>query len=152
MLDVQKEITLVSMLRTPHFDEDVHDFFIAYDKEHNPLLLLPTTKGFLPERQLYSISFIKKENNSYQYTLSEKIMPFSIDESTLIHDQLGFFFGPENNMLKNFFKGDTYGAYVVWTKHMVKQLINEALQDWHNTSNTQQREKHKDRLTLLLQA
>jgi hypothetical protein len=152
MLTVQREIALASMSRTPSFEEDVNDFFIAYDKEHNPLLLLPTTKGFLPDGQLYAISFIKKENNSYQFTLSDKIMPYSLEEATLIHDQLGFFFGPDNNMLTAFFKGDTYGAYVVWTKHMVKQLINETLQNWHNTSDDSQREKHKNRLTLLLQA
>jgi hypothetical protein len=152
MLTVQKEIALASMARTPKVEENVNDFFIAYDKEHNPLLLLPTTKGFLPDGQLYAIKFIKKENNSYQFTLSDKIMPFSMEEATLIHDQLGFFFGPENNMLTSFFKGDTYGAYVVWTKHMVKQLISETLQNWHNTSDDKQREMHKNRLTLLLQA
>lgn len=152
MLNVQKEIALASMLRTPQFEENVNDFFIAYDKKHNPLLLLPTTKGFLPDGQLYAISFIKKENNSYQFTLSDKIMPFKMEEATLIHDQLGFFFGPENNMLTSFFKGDIYGAYVVWTKHMVKQLINETLHNWHNTSDDTQREKYKNRLTLLLHA
>ncbi len=152
MLNVQKEIALASMSRTPLFEENANDFFIAYDKGHNPILLLPTTKGFLPDGQLYAISFIKKENNSYQFTLSDKIMPFSMEDATLIHDQLGFFFGPENNMLTSFFKSDTYGAYVVWTKHMVKQLINETLHNWHNTSDDSQREKHKNRLTLLLQA
>ncbi|MBY6037889.1 hypothetical protein KUV80_14545 [Fictibacillus nanhaiensis] len=152
MLHVQKEITLASMARTPQFEEDVNDFFIAYDKEHNPLLLLPTTKGFLPDGQLYAIAFLKKENNSYQFTLSDKIMPFNLDHATLIHDQLGFFFGPQNNMLESFFKGDTFGAYVVWSKNMVKQLINETLQNMNNTSDDRQREKHKNRLTLLLQA
>jgi hypothetical protein len=152
MLNVQKEIALASMLRTPQFEEDVNNFFIAYDKGHNPVLLLPTTKGFLPENQLYGIAFIKSENNSYQFSLADKIMPFHLDEATLIHDQLGFFFGPDNNMLAHFFRGDTYGAYVVWTKNMVKQLINETLQEWHNSSDDMQREKHKDRLTQLLQA
>lgn len=152
MLNVQKEIALASMSRTPQFEENANDFFIAYDKRHNPILLLPTTKGFLPDGQLYAISFVKKENNSYQFTLSDKIMPFSMEEATLIHDQLGFFFGPENNMLTSFFKGDIYGAYVVWAKHMVKQLINETLHNWHNTSDDFQREKHKNRLTMLLQA
>ena len=140
------------MSRIAQFEENLNDFFIPYDKKHNPLLLLPTTKGFLPDGQLYAISFIKKENNSYQFTLSDKIMPFKMEEATLIHDQLGFFFGPENNMLTSFFKGDIYGAYVVWTKHMVKQLINEALHNWHNTSDDTQREKYKNRLTLLLHA
>jgi hypothetical protein len=152
MITVQKEITLASMSRTPQFEENVIDFFIAYNQEHNPLLLLPTTKGILPERHLYALSFIKNENNAYQFTISDNISAFKIDEATLIHDQLGFFFGPENNMLLHFLKGDTYGAYVVWNKHMVKQMITEALKDWHRSSDHNEREKHRDRLTMLLQA
>jgi hypothetical protein len=152
MLNVQKEITFASMLRTPQFKEDVNDFFIVYGQEHSPFLLLPTTKGFLPEGQLYAVPFIKNENNPYQFTLSEKIIPFHLDEATLIHDQLGFFFGPQNNMLSHFIKGDTFGAYVVWNRHMVKHLIHETLKTWHSSSNPEDRQKHEERLTLLLQA
>ncbi|MFC7370123.1 hypothetical protein ACFQPF_00340 [Fictibacillus iocasae] len=151
MLDVQKEIILASMLRTPLADEkSPYDFFAAYDSTHTPYLLLPTAKGLLHDGALFTIAFEGKPDNAYSFTLSSVVQPRRLDDFVLFHDQLEFFFGPDQNMLTSFLKSDAYLSYVSWTQTMLHEMIKMALEKWHQSEDESEKKKCKEQLTLLL--
>ncbi|MFC0189739.1 hypothetical protein ACFFJY_15645 [Fictibacillus aquaticus] len=151
MLDVQREIILASMLRTPLTEENAPlDFFVAYDSTHTPHLLLPTAKGLLHEGALFTIPFEAKQENAYAFSLSSVIQPRRLDDFLLFHDQLEFFFGPDHNMLARFLKSDAYISYVSWTQSMLQELIKMALEKWHQSEDETEKKKCKEQLTMLL--
>ncbi|MGC4377945.1 hypothetical protein WD019_13500 [Fictibacillus sp. Mic-4] len=151
MLEVQREIVRAVMSRTPVADENGEDFFIGYDAESIPYLILPTAKGLLDDSEMYAISFSRDAENVYKYHLGNQIKAVHLNSFTMFHDHLDFFFGPNHAMLTRFLSEPVYQSYVKWSRFQQDQLIKDTLNRFNQAQDFQEKERYRDRLSLLLQ-
>ncbi|WP_085520628.1 hypothetical protein [Tuberibacillus sp. Marseille-P3662] len=110
------------MNRMPSREEDPGDFFIGFDRLDHPYLLLPTPIRLLPQNEVFTVRFVCDPLNKFRYTLDHHFTKVSYTNLVNYHNDKAFFFGPEDNMLKQFLQSDMYQTYVEWLEHLHTDL------------------------------
>ncbi|MCK6255957.1 hypothetical protein M1K46_14955 [Fictibacillus sp. WQ 8-8] len=150
LINLQKEIVHATMKRPPVKNENSHDFFIGYDGQDTPFLLLPTTPGLLLEDECYGISFQRDVCNPYKYHLDTHIVPVDLNNIRMFIDHLAFFFGPDHNMLNIYLESSCYQAYVSWSTKKQEEVIKETLLKYDAVSSLDEKKKYSELLEQLL--
>ncbi|WP_206738093.1 hypothetical protein [Fictibacillus sp. S7] len=150
LITVQKEIVRATMKRQPVKNETSTDFFIGYDEQDIPFLILPTAPGLLLEDECYGISFQRDEFNPYKYHLDTHIAPVDLNRIRMFIDHLAFFFGPDHNMLNSYLQASGYQAYVCWSEKKQGEMIRETLMKYGSVSTKDEKKRYSDLLSQLL--
>lgn len=150
MISVQREIVHATMKRPPVKNENSYDFFIGYDEQDTPFLLLPTTPGLLLEDECYGISFQRDTCNPYKYHLDTHIVPVKLGQIRMYIDHLAFFFGPDHNMLNAYLQSAGYQAYVSWSEKKQQEIIKEMLVKYDGVCTIDEKKKYGELLSQLL--
>lgn len=117
---VYRMIVKSVMTRMPRDKEQVEDFFIGFDACERPYLLLPTP-DILGEDLLFAIRLVGDPDNSFRFTLDSHFTCMPFRRFRHFYDDKTFFFGPEENMLKQFLKEHTYRTYTEWVHNLCGQ-------------------------------
>lgn len=115
--NVYRMIVKSVMTRMPGENEQVEDFFIGFDRNERPYLLLPTPDG-LADDALFTIRLISDPFNPFRYTLDSHFTRMPFEGFRHFFDDKTYFFGPKDNMLKRFLQGNTYRAYTEWMHNL----------------------------------
>jgi hypothetical protein len=111
------------MKRLPDGNEEPEDFFIGVDGFDNSYLLLPTPERLFGKNDMFAIRFIRQPFNKFRYELDTHFTKVSFNEMESFYDDKTFFFGPDDNMLKQFLQGETYQTYVEWVDNLYTKRL-----------------------------
>lgn len=114
---IYRMIVKATMTRMPRENEQTEDFFIGFDHDENPYLLLPTP-AFLKDNALFAIRLLPNPFNHFHYTLDSRFTRVPFHRLQTFYDDKTYFFGPEENMLQRFFDSDIYKTYTEWMQNI----------------------------------
>jgi hypothetical protein len=140
MIESQRLLVQMTMLRNATLKESAGDFFVGYDTEENPYLFLPTSPGVLPENHLYAVPVLMRRKDATLFLLDDTIVAVDIDCFQEFHSDLTYYFGPEHNMLKKYVRSTEYRSYVLWSNGMLRDQIDELL-DSYTRAESEDRKK-----------
>ncbi|WLD94165.1 hypothetical protein [Alkalihalobacillus sp. AL-G] len=130
MIESQRLLVQLTMLREATLHESAVDFFVGFDDDENPYLFLPTSPGVLPENQLYAVPVLMRRKEATLFLLDDTILTVNIENFHEFHSDLTYYFGPEHNMLKKYIRSTEYRSYVLWSNGMLRDQIDELLDSY----------------------
>ncbi|WP_257349305.1 hypothetical protein [Pseudalkalibacillus decolorationis] len=147
MIESQRLMVHLTMLRKASLHESAADFFVGFDNKDNPYLFLPTSKGVLPENQLYAVPVLMRRKEATLFLLDDTILAVDIGDFHEFHSDLTYYFGPEHNMLKKFIRSTEYRSYVLWSNGILRDQIDELLDSYKQAESEDKKQTIRTQLS-----